>query len=131
MNKLYKNQDDIDKRISQFKQADEDEQNPNKTISYSELFCSPKYRRATLVGIFLAIFNSTTGIDVFMMYSNTVFKKAGLSATTITGLVGVVNFVTTLIGMTLLNYFGRRPIMLYGHAVMSLLLILSGIFSLK
>ena len=131
MNKLYKNQYDIDERISQFREADDDNQNQNKTISYRELFCSPKYRRATLVGIFLAIFNSTTGIDVFMMYSNTVFKRAGLSATTITGLVGVVNFATTLMGMALLNYFGRRPIMLYGHAIMALLLILSGISSLK
>ena len=69
-------------------------------------------------------------MDVFMFYSNTIFKAAGLRATTITGLVGVVNFVTTLVGMAALGYFGRRTLMLWGNALMALIMILSGVAQL-
>ena len=67
-----------------------------------------------------------TGIDVFMFYSNTIFKTSGMSPTSITGMIGVVNFITPIIGMVFLGYFGRRSLMLWGNGIMAVLLIVSG-----
>lgn len=70
---------------------------------------------------------------MIMFYSNTVFQssdpnaKNSLSATTITGIVGVVNFVTTFGGMALLSKFGRRPIMLHCQIAIILINALIGI----
>lgn len=46
-------------------------------IGYSEAFCGAPYRRANLVGIMMAIFQQTTGINVIFIYSNTVFANIG------------------------------------------------------
>ncbi len=45
-------------------------------------------------------------------------------------LIGVVNFGTSLIGLLLLTYFGRRTIMLFGKISMIVSLIGLGISSL-
>lgn len=85
-----------------------------------------------MVGCLLAIFQQLTGINVIMFYSNTVFKSSdpnekGLSATTITGIVGLVNFVTTFGGMALLAKFGRRTIMLWCQITIIVILAVIGI----
>jgi len=56
-----------------------------------------------------------------MFYSNTVFKLAhsSMSASTITGIVGVVNFLATFGGMALLGVAGRKPILLYTTAALA------------
>jgi hypothetical protein len=52
----------------------------------------------------------------------------GMSAETATLLVGVVNFVSTAIGMTLLSKFGRKSIMVAGMIGITLMLIGTGVF---
>ena len=66
-----------------------------------------------------------------MFYSNTIFANAGLAASTITGLVGIVNFVATLFGMILLGMFGRKTLMFVMNVLMAIDLVGLGIFSLK
>ena len=100
-------------------------------IGYGAVCCGPQYSRATFVGCSLSIFQQMTGINVIMFYSNTIFKNAGVPATTVTGLVGIVNFVSTLIGMVFLGYFGRKTLMLVFNVLMALDLAGLGIFSLK
>jgi len=50
-----------------------------------------------------------------MFYSNTIFglAKSSLSASSITGIVGVVNFFATFGGMALLGVVGRKPLLVY------------------
>jgi len=57
-----------------------------------------------------------------MFYSNTVFALAhsSLKASTITGIVGVVNFLATFGGMGLLGYVGRKPLLLYTTAALAI-----------
>ena len=100
-------------------------------IGYGAVCCGPKYSRATFVGCSMSIFQQMTGINVIMFYSNTIFKNAGVPATTVTGLVGIVNFVSTLIGMVFLGYFGRKTLMLVFNVLMALDLAGLGIFSIK
>jgi hypothetical protein len=66
-----------------------------------------------------------------MFYSNTIFASlGGISPDMITFLVGVVNFLATFGGLTLLFKFGRRTIMLYVGAVMAIILVAVGYCSL-
>jgi MFS transporter, SP family, xylose:H+ symportor len=75
-----------------------------------------------------------------MFFSNTIFSDIGgknpdgtpkISATAITGLVGFVNFFTTLIGMALLSYAGRKTIMLWCNLAMAIILLSLGYFTLE
>ena len=58
-----------------------------------------------------------------------VFKGLTMSATTVTALVGIVNFVSTIIGFFFLMCFGRKTIMVAGNILMCLSLFLVAFFS--
>lgn len=62
-----------------------------------------------------------------MFYSNTIFANVGMDPTTITALIGIVNFVSTLGGLGLLAVSGRRTIMLYMNGLMAIILVLVGL----
>ena len=98
---------------------------------YGAVCCSSQYKRSTYVGCALSIFQQLTGINFIMFYSNTLFGNLGLPAQQITGLVGVVNFLTTFGGLFLLSIAGRRTIMMFSSATMAALLIFNGFFSLN
>ena len=67
-----------------------------------------------------------------MFYSNTIFASlGGISSVMITFYVGLVNFLATFGGLFLLFKAGRRTIMLNMNALMSLILLMVGICSLK
>jgi len=62
-----------------------------------------------------------------MFYSNTIFANVGMDPTTITALIGIVNFLSTLGGLGLLAVSGRRTIMLYMNGLMAIILVLVGL----
>mmetsp|Transcript_102 Transcript_102/g.198 ORF Transcript_102/g.198 Transcript_102/m.198 type:complete len:265 (-) Transcript_102:19-813(-) len=108
----------------------EENENENDT-GYGSVCCSPQYSKATFVGCTLAIFQQLTGINFIMFYSNVLFSDIGMSPTLITGLVGVVNFLSTFGGLLLLSFAGRRTIMLWMGAAIAVILVLDGWFSLE
>lgn len=62
-----------------------------------------------------------------MLYSGTILKGLGLPVNSVNALMGGVSLGCTFIGLTLLNYFGRRTIMIVGNLVMSLSLLVFGV----
>jgi SP family galactose:H+ symporter-like MFS transporter len=101
---------------------------------WSELL-SPLLRPAMIVGIGLAIAQQITGINTVIYYAPTIFRFAGLSSASVAILasvgVGVVNVVSTLVAMQLIDRIGRRPLLLVSLAGMSLSLFVLGLaFSL-
>lgn len=56
MLKIYKEEEVVDERISQIVVDDSSKEDGSKELGYKAVCCSPKYRRATLVGCFLSIF---------------------------------------------------------------------------
>ena len=62
-----------------------------------------------------------------MFYSSTIFSNIGLEPSTITLLVGIVNFATTFVGLGLLTYFGRKTIMFFCNIAMAGILIGLGV----
>lgn len=98
--------------------------------AWRELF-APTFFLPTCTAIAVAIFNQLTGINSFLQYAPLILKVAGLNSNEVTmvGLVGIglVNFFCTLIAITLIDTWGRRPLLLVGVSGVVLVEILLGV----
>lgn len=73
-----------------------------------------KYRIPLLLAFFIAFFNQTSGINAFLYYAPRIFELAGLekSASFLSSIgIGAVNLIFTLVGITMIDKFGRRTLM--------------------
>jgi SP family sugar:H+ symporter-like MFS transporter len=84
------------------------------------------------VGIGLSVFQQFVGINVIFYYSSVLWQAVGFSehnSLLITVITSVVNVVTTLVAISLIDHWGRRPLLLVGSAGMAVTLgILSVVF---
>ena len=79
----------------------------------------PWIRRVVLIGCGLAVVQQATGINTVNYYAPTILEQSGLgvSASLVATIaVGVTSVVTTIIGIVLLGYVGRRTMLLIGFA---------------
>lgn len=79
----------------------------------------PWIRKVVLIGCGLAIVQQATGINTVNYYAPTILEQSGLgvSASLIATIaVGVTSVVTTVIGIILLGYIGRRTMLLIGFS---------------
>jgi MFS transporter, SP family, major inositol transporter len=79
----------------------------------------PWIRRIVLIGCGLAIVQQATGINTVNYYAPTILEQSGLgvsAALVATIAVGVTSVVTTIIGIILLGFVGRRTMLLIGFA---------------
>jgi MFS family permease len=75
------------------------------------------YFKLVLIGIGVGMFNQLSGINIVNYYSTEIFKDAGLSRETsfyLTVLVGLTNLVFTIVGMSLIDKFGRKTLLYIG-----------------
>jgi MFS transporter, SP family, arabinose:H+ symporter len=86
----------------------------------------PLFKRTYAKPIFLAIttglFNQLSGINAILYYSNYIFTAAGfsqLSGALQTVLIGAMNLVATLVGMSLIDKLGRKTLLLIGAVGMA------------
>jgi sugar porter (SP) family MFS transporter len=89
----------------------------------------PLFKRNYRLPIFLAVsigmFNQLSGINAILYYSNYIFAAAGfsqLSGALQTVLIGAMNLVATLLGMSLIDKLGRKTLLLIGSVGMALCL---------
>lgn len=81
-----------------------------------------KYRFVMLIGIFLAIFQQWSGINVIFFYAPDIFAQANLGlddALFQTTLIGVINILFTMVAMRVIDRIGRKVMMLIGSAGMA------------
>lgn len=79
----------------------------------------PWIRKVLLIGCGLAVVQQATGINTVNYYAPTILEQSGLgvSASLIATIaVGVTSVVTTVIGIILLGFVGRRTMLLIGFA---------------
>jgi len=77
------------------------------------------------VGLGLSVLQQFVGINVIFYYSNVLWEKVGFdesSAFTITVITSMVNIVTTLIAIALVDKIGRKPLLLIGSTGMAVTL---------
>lgn len=82
------------------------------------------------IGIGLSVFQQFVGINVIFYYSSVLWQAVGFSERSsliITVITSVVNVVTTLVAISLIDRWGRRPLLLVGSAGMALTLAILGV----
>ncbi|KAL1851089.1 hypothetical protein Daus18300_012636 [Diaporthe australafricana] len=76
-------------------------------------------------------FQQWSGIDAIIYYASNVFLSLGMSSTTqallATGVTGVVFMVSTIPAMLLIDRVGRKPMLLFGSALMWAAMVIAGI----
>ncbi len=80
-----------------------------------------KYSLILILGIFLAVFQQWSGINVIFFYAPDIFAKANLGVDTAlfqTTLIGIMNVVFTILAMRVIDKIGRKKLMLIGAAGM-------------
>lgn len=80
------------------------------------LFCR-RYLEPILLVLALATFNQLSGINAVLYYAPTIFRDAGASGSTVLlfpVLLGVANLVFTIIGLAMIDKYGRRFLLLIG-----------------
>ncbi len=98
-------------------------------LALSQLF-RPGLRTALLIGVALAILQQITGINTILYYAPAIFLKAGYSSESNAFLaslaVGAVNFVFTVVALSVIDRLGRKPLLLVGSGGMAISLALLG-----
>jgi SP family arabinose:H+ symporter-like MFS transporter len=85
-------------------------------VSQESLF-KKEYRVPIFLAVSIGLFNQLAGINAILYYSNYIFASAGfsqMSSSLQTVLVGVMNLLATLLGMSLIDRLGRKTLLLIG-----------------
>ncbi|PTL88615.1 MFS transporter [Halomonas litopenaei] len=119
---------DVDAEINAIRAAETDE------ASAKAPFFSRRYRLPILLAFLIAFFNQLSGINFIIYYAPRVLEAAELgsqAALLSTAGIGLVNLVFTMIGMSLIDRFGRRTLLFIGSAgyLLSLVLISRAFFA--
>jgi sugar porter (SP) family MFS transporter len=80
-------------------------------------FFSRKYSFPIMLAFLFAFFNQVSGINAIIYYAPRIFEMTGLgssSALLSTAGIGFINLIFTMIGMSLIDRFGRKSLMLIG-----------------
>ncbi|MFN7115594.1 MAG: sugar porter family MFS transporter [Saprospiraceae bacterium] len=103
------------------------------TSTSGETIFMQKYRFPLLLAFLIAFFNQLSGINAFLYYAPRIFEVAGLeaSAALLSSIgIGITNLVFTLVGLTLIDRFGRKQLMYIGSVgyILSLSLVAVAFF---
>lgn len=95
---------------------------------WKDLF-KTEIRFILVIGIFLAIFQQWSGINVIFFYAPMIFEKTGIAVDTAlaqTVIIGSVNVIFTFVAIWLVDKVGRKVLLLSGSAGMAICYILIG-----
>ncbi len=92
------------------------------------LLLRPGIRKALLIGVSIAILGQFMGVNAVLYYGPTIFEQSGLSggdSLFYQVMVGMVNMLTTVLALFIIDRIGRKKLVYYGVSGMiaSLLLI--------
>lgn len=88
-----------------------------KAADATETIFIQKYRFPLMLAFLIAFFNQFSGINALLYYSKRIFEAGGLdeSAALLSSIgVGVVNLIFTLIGVAMIDKYGRKQLMYIG-----------------
>jgi MFS family permease len=91
----------------------------------------PGFRLALFIGVALAMLGQFMGVNAVLYYGPTIFKESGLSSGDslfYQTLVGLVNMLTTILALIIIDKVGRKQLIYWGVSGMIIALVLIGIF---
>ncbi len=89
-----------------------------RRVGWRELL-APSVRRVMVIGIFLAVLQQWSGINVIFNYAEEIYRSAGYGVSDVLFnivITGSINLVFTLLAMGTVDRAGRRALMLIGCA---------------
>ena len=124
--KIYLSEVEVDTQLQDTKSVVQSE-----TKSDWKFLLQPGIFKAVLIGAAIAILGQFMGVNAVLYYGPTIFEEAGLSggdALFSQVLVGIVNVVTTVIAVFIIDKVGRKKLVYYGVSGMVLSLLLIGFY---
>lgn len=97
-------------------------------VAWSALW-EPQVRPIVVIGMVLAVFQQWCGINVIFNYAQEIFASAGFDInSTLKSIVatGLINLVFTIAALPLVDRIGRRKLMLFGAAGLTIIYALIG-----
>jgi sugar porter (SP) family MFS transporter len=84
----------------------------------------PAFRKPLIVAVLIALFSQFTGINTIIYYGSLVFlehvpHQDASTALWANVLIGSINFVATIVGMSLIDRAGRKPLLMSAFAGMA------------
>jgi sugar porter (SP) family MFS transporter len=101
-----------------------------KNSDWRMLF-QPGFRLALFIGVALAMLGQLMGVNAVLYYGPTIFKDSGLSSGDslfYQVLVGLVNMLTTVLALVIIDKVGRKKLVYWGVSGMIIALVLIGIY---
>lgn len=97
------------------------------------LLLRPGIFKAVIIGVCIAILGQFMGVNAVLYYGPSIFENAGLSggdSLFYQVLVGLVNMLTTILALVIIDKVGRKRLVYYGVSGMIASLILIGLYFL-
>ena len=92
-----------------------------------KLLLQPGIRKAVIIGVCIAVLGQFMGVNAVLFYGPSIFENAGLSggdSLFYQVLVGLVNTLTTVLALVIIDKIGRKKLVYYGVSGMVISLIL-------
>lgn len=117
---------DIDDELDKIKDVTE----KGRHWSVPDLFRS-RVRPLIVIGIALAVFQQFVGVNTVVYFASTILHYTGASTNTSALLavyVGATNFVMTIVAILLMDWLGRRWLLIVGTAILCVALVVLGAY---
>lgn len=107
--------------------------NEDKQRESLSAFFTKKYSRPILLAFLIALFNQLSGINAIIYFAPRVFELAGIgkeAAFLQSAGIGLVNLIFTMLGLYLIDRWGRKKLMLIGSVgyIISLLAVAAAFY---
>ena len=105
----------------------------SETKSEWVMLMKPGIFKAVIIGVCIAILGQFMGVNAVLYYGTSIFENAGLSggdSLFYQVLVGLVNTLTTVLALVIIDKVGRKKLVYYGVSGMIVSLLLIGVYFL-
>lgn len=130
LRRFYKDEANVKQQVTDTKESLRTEVKSEWRILFE-----PGIRKAVLIGAAIAILGQFMGVNAVLYYGPTIFQDAGISSDNslfCQVLVGMVNMLTTVLALFIIDKVGRKTLVYYGVSGMIVsLLLIGGYFTLS
>ncbi|MGN6129708.1 MAG: sugar porter family MFS transporter [Nocardioidaceae bacterium] len=121
-----RSESDVDQELEDIEDVTEKE----SSWSLRDLFGS-RVRPLMVVGLGLALFQQFVGVNTVIYFASTILHYTGSStdqSVMLAIFVGVTNFVVTIVAVLVMDWVGRRPLLIGGTATLCVALVVLGLY---